>query len=168
MLHLKKKKGTRRLKKAIHNHGQKMAQVFHWPDHYLQNEILFKRNCLISLPQSRSAPSPRNEKLEPFFFICFLGPHPWHMEVPRLGTEWELQLLAYTTATATQGSKPRYRPTPQLTAMPILNPLSEARNRTCNLMVASQIRFCCTSGNSQELLMKDGIKHSFSLDATFL
>ena len=20
-----------------------------------------------------------------FFLICFLGPHPWHMEVPRLG-----------------------------------------------------------------------------------
>ena len=29
----------------------------------------------------------------------FLGPHPWHMEVPRLGVQLELQLLAYTTAT---------------------------------------------------------------------
>ena len=27
-------------------------------------------------------------------FIFFLGPHPWHMEVPRLGVELELQLLA--------------------------------------------------------------------------
>ena len=34
--------------------------------------------------------------------ICFLGPHVWHVEVPRLGVEWELQLPAYTTATATQ------------------------------------------------------------------
>ena len=35
--------------------------------------------------------------------VCvFLGPHPQHMEVPRLGVESELQLLAYTTATATQ------------------------------------------------------------------
>ena len=32
----------------------------------------------------------------------FLGLHPQHMEFPRLGVEWELQLLAYTTATATQ------------------------------------------------------------------
>ena len=32
---------------------------------------------------------------------CFLGLHPWHMEVPRLGVELELQLLAYATATAT-------------------------------------------------------------------
>uniref|UniRef100_A0A4X1T5W0 Uncharacterized protein n=1 Tax=Sus scrofa TaxID=9823 RepID=A0A4X1T5W0_PIG len=27
----------------------------------------------------------------------------------------------------------------------ILNPLSEARDRTCNLMVPSRIRFCCTT-----------------------
>ena len=33
------------------------------------------------------------------FFFAVLGPHPWHMEVPRPGVEWELQLLAYTTAT---------------------------------------------------------------------
>ena len=34
------------------------------------------------------------------FFFAFLGPHMWHMEVPRLGVESELPLLAYTTATA--------------------------------------------------------------------
>ena len=38
------------------------------------------------------------------FFVCvclfvFLGLHPWHMEVPRLGVKSELQLPAYTTAT---------------------------------------------------------------------
>ena len=32
-------------------------------------------------------------------FFCFLGPHLCHMEVPRLGAEPELQLLAYATAT---------------------------------------------------------------------
>ena len=31
------------------------------------------------------------------FFFFFLGPHLRHMEVPRLGVKWELQLLAYTT-----------------------------------------------------------------------
>ena len=25
-----------------------------------------------------------------FFFLAFLGPHPWHMEVPRLGVQLEL------------------------------------------------------------------------------
>ena len=33
--------------------------------------------------------------------LFFLGPHLWHMEVLRLGVELELQLQAYTTATAT-------------------------------------------------------------------
>ena len=36
------------------------------------------------------------------FVFVFLGLHPWHMEVPSLGVESELQLPAYTTATATQ------------------------------------------------------------------
>ena len=35
--------------------------------------------------------------LLPFFF--FLGLHPWHVEVPMLGDELEMQLPAYTTAT---------------------------------------------------------------------
>ena len=37
-------------------------------------------------------------------FVCFLllGPHLWHMEVPRLGVKWELQLQVDATATATQ------------------------------------------------------------------
>ena len=29
-----------------------------------------------------------------FFFLAILGPHPWHMDVPRLGVKSELQLLA--------------------------------------------------------------------------
>ena len=37
-----------------------------------------------------------------FCFVFFLGPHPQHMEVPRLGVESELWSLAYTTATAVQ------------------------------------------------------------------
>ena len=35
-----------------------------------------------------------------FFWVFFLGPHPWHMEVPRLELKSELQVPAYTTATA--------------------------------------------------------------------
>ena len=47
-----------------------------------------------------------------FFFFVFLGPHLWHMEVLRLGVELELQLPAYTTATATPDVS--LQPTPQL------------------------------------------------------
>ena len=36
-----------------------------------------------------------------FFFPTFLGLSLWRMEIPVLGVESELQLLAYTTATAT-------------------------------------------------------------------
>ena len=36
------------------------------------------------------------------FFFLILWRHLWHMEVPGLGVELELQLLAYAKATATQ------------------------------------------------------------------
>ena len=39
-----------------------------------------------------------------FVFLPFLGPVPRHMEVPRLGVESELQLLAYTTGHGNAGS----------------------------------------------------------------
>ena len=56
-----------------------------------------------------------------FFFFVFLGLHPRHMAVPRLGVISELelttmQLLAYTIATAT-GCKPRLQSRPQVMAM---------------------------------------------------
>ena len=35
-------------------------------------------------------------------FLVILGRNSQHMEVPRLGLKLELQLLAYTTATAAQ------------------------------------------------------------------
>ena len=83
------------------------------------------------------------------FFFFFLGPHPRHMEVPRLGVESELQLPAYATATATATPDPscvcdlhdssRQRQ--------ILKAMGEARDRTQNLMVPSRIRFrCATTG----------------------
>ena len=46
-------------------------------------------------------PTPSFSKSHSVLFFGFLGLHLWHMEVPRLGVPSELQLLAYTTATAT-------------------------------------------------------------------
>ena len=60
------------------------------------------------------------------FYLFILGPHLQHMEVPRLGVELELYSC---------------RPIPQPQPHQILNPLSEARDRPCVLMDASQIRF---------------------------
>ena len=66
-----------------------------------------------------------------FFFSCFLGPHLRHMEVPRLGVEWELQLPAYATATATWDVSHVCNLYHISHQHQILNPLREARDRTC-------------------------------------
>ena len=67
-------------------------------------------------------------------FLLFLGKkkHPWQMEVPRLEVGSELQLQAYTTATAMQG--PSCDLCHNSWQCQVLNPLNEARDRTCNLM----------------------------------
>ena len=57
-----------------------------------------------------------SEKEEFLFF--FLGPHPRHMEVPRLGVEKELQLPACTTAMATMDLSRICDLSLQLVAMP--------------------------------------------------
>ena len=75
------------------------------------------------------------------FFFYFLGLHPQHMEVPRLGVQLELQLLAYTTATATSDPSRVWDPHHSPRQCQILNLLSKARNRTRNLMVPSLIYF---------------------------
>ena len=82
-----------------------------------------------------------------FFFFGFLGPHPQHKESPSLGVESELQLLAYSTATAMPDpshvcdlhhSSGQCRPP---------NPLSKARDQTRNLTDTSRICFyCATTG----------------------
>ena len=85
-----------------------------------------------------------------FFFSIVLGRHLRHMEVPRLGVESELQLLPYTTATATPDPSCLCDLHCSSRQCRILNPWSEARDRTCNLMVPSQIRFhCATVGTPQ-------------------
>ena len=58
----------------------------------------------------------------------------------QLGLEVELQPLAYTTATATQDLSRVCSLYHSTCKHWILNPLSKARDRTCVLMDASQIR----------------------------
>ena len=63
------------------------------------------------------------------------------MEGPRPGVEGELQLPACTTATATPDLNLVYDLHHSSRQRQILKPLSEARDRTCNLMVPTQIYF---------------------------
>ena len=67
------------------------------------------------------------------------------MEVTRLGVELELQLLAYTTATAIQDTSHICNLHHSSWQHQIPNPLSEARDQTLNLMVLSRICFRCTT-----------------------
>ena len=63
-----------------------------------------------------------------FFFLLFRAALKQHMEVPRLGVESELQLLAYTTATQDPS---RICDLHHSSWQPqILHPLSKASNRT--------------------------------------
>ena len=74
------------------------------------------------------------------FFPPFLGLHSQHMGVTRLGVELELYLLAYATATSTPN--PSYVCNLHHSSWQhqiLINPLSEARDRTRNFMVPSQI-----------------------------
>ena len=99
-------------------------------------------------------PNARFKYVQFLYLSCFLGPHPPHTKVPRLGVESELQLPAYATATAMQDpshicnlhhSSQRQRQ--------ISNPLSQARDRTRKLMVTRRICFpCATTGNPVQFI----------------
>ena len=73
------------------------------------------------------------------YIFCFPGPHQQHMEVPRLGVELELQLPAYATTTAMQDLSRIRDLYDSSWQCRVLNPLSEARDRTLSVMVL--IRF---------------------------
>ena len=65
-----------------------------------------------------------------FFFLVFLGPYPWHMEISRLRAELELRLPATAIATATWHLS---RICDLHLSSWILNPLCKARDWTQGL-----------------------------------
>ena len=81
-----------------------------------------------------------------FFFLPFLllllllllGLHLWHMEVPSLGVQSELQLLG--TATATADPSCVCNPHHSSWRQQIFNLVSKARDRTHILMDTGQVR----------------------------
>jgi len=80
-----------------------------------------------------------------FFSLSFLflpfGPHSQHMEIPRRGAELELQLLVYTTATATRDLSHVLDLHHSTRQSMIPDPLIEGRDWTCILMDTCQIHF---------------------------
>ena len=75
------------------------------------------------------------------------------MEVPRLGVQSEWQLLAYTKATATQDLSGICDLHGSLWQYWILNPVSEARDRTYILMVPSQVLKTLSHKNSSTVFV---------------
>ena len=86
-----------------------------------------------------------------FIYSVFLGPHSWHMEVPRLGIQLELQLLACTTATAIPDPSCVCDLRHSSRQCRTFSPLSKARDRTYNLMVPSGIRWRCATMGTPRL-----------------
>ena len=84
-------------------------------------------------------------------FVCFLGPHLWHMEIPRLRVELELQLPAYTTDTAMRD--PSCDLHHSSWQHQILNPLSKARDQTCIFMNTSQVRYCWATTGTPKIIL---------------
>ena len=74
-----------------------------------------------------------------FSVSVFFGLHPWHMEIPRLGVESELQLPAYTTVP--QDLSCCFNLHHSSRQCQIFNPLSEARDQTHILMDTTWVRY---------------------------
>ena len=96
---------------------------------------------LCTLFQLLTGESANNTKIFPAFFLLFRAApgRTWHMEVPRLGVESELQLLACTTATAKQDLSRVCNLHHSSWQHQTLNPLSEARDWTHILMDTSWV-----------------------------
>ena len=94
-----------------------------------------------------------------FFIFNFLGPHLWHIEVPRLGVESELQLPVHITATAIPDLSHICDLHQSLRQCQIVvNPLSEARDRTgVHLDTSHVLNLLSHNGNS-------GMKHLIQLN----
>ena len=69
----------------------------------LELKGIFKAHLKINAIKRLRSPSLQM-RVYFFFSFVFLGLHPRHTEVPRLGVELELQLAAYTTAHINTGS----------------------------------------------------------------
>ena len=109
----------------------------------------------------------RSRKQPVCLFVClFLGPHPQHMEIPRLGVELKLQLGPYTAATATPDPSHVCNLQHSSQLCQILNPLSMARDQTRNLMVPSWVLWPPShDGNFLTIILKNCLKTSVPIIA---
>ena len=86
------------------------------------------------------------------YVFCFLELHLWHVEIPRLGVELELQLPAYATATATQDLSRVCELRHSSRNARSLTHWVRPRDQPPNLMVPSRIHFHCPTTRSPEVV----------------
>ena len=93
-----------------------------------------------------------------FVFFLMATQGIWHMKVPRLGAEWELQLLACAAATATPDLSPICDPHCCSHQCQILKPPSKARDQTCILTDTSRVRYYwATMGTPSEFFIVEPV-----------
>ena len=76
-----------------------------------------------------------------FIYFFFSGSHLQHMEVPELGVESELQLLAYSHSNArslTHWMRSGIKPTSSRTLCQVLNPLSHSGNSEGSFLFSAE------------------------------
>ena len=118
------------------------GQEFYSMERQIQRDpILAIDNILLPYPNALIHRCVPTRFLCLFLFLSFFGTHPRHIEVPGPGVESELQLPAYTSATATQNLSHVCKIHHSSGQCQILNPLSAARERTCILMDTSQVHY---------------------------
>ena len=77
-----------------------------------------------------------------FFVFCFLGLHPRHREVPRLGVQSDLWLPPCATATTPPDLSHIFKLQHSSEQQWILNPLSKAWDQTYLFMDTSWAPYC--------------------------
>ena len=81
--------GERRGERIWNGPPPRRTQYLHFPSFFLPKPFPLLPFSFISLyplcPHHPTADNPFHS-----FFFVFLGPHPWHMQVPRLGVQSEL------------------------------------------------------------------------------
>ena len=101
----------------------------------------FKKGCEVTLRKDVSGKGRRGMETLGFFSCRVLGPHPEHMEIPRLGGKSELQLPGYATATATQDPSHVCDLYHSSWQRQIHNPLSRVRDQTGVPMDTNQVHY---------------------------
>ena len=75
----------------------------------------FLKKLKIELP---CHPSRKKNLFFCLFVFAFLGPHPWHLEVPKAGGRIGATAVGLHQNHSNAGSEPHLPPIPQLTALP--------------------------------------------------